>query len=61
MANKTEEMLDAFKRKTLRQIFSPTKDEKGQKKRYNAEIYDLYKDMKVTEFIKFKRLQQQGM
>jgi hypothetical protein len=24
--------------------------------RYNAEIYDLDKDMKVTEFIKFRRL-----
>jgi uncharacterized Rossmann fold enzyme len=32
-------------------------DEKGWMMRYNTEIYDLYEDMKVTAFIKFRRLQ----
>jgi hypothetical protein len=58
--NKVEEMLDALERKILRQISSPKQDEKGWRTRYNAKIYDLYKDMKVTEFIKFRRLQWAG-
>jgi hypothetical protein len=60
MTNKAEEMLDTFERKILRQIFSPTQDDKGWRIRYNAKMYDLYKDMKVTEFIKFRRLQWAG-
>jgi hypothetical protein len=55
--NKAEEMLDIFERKVLRRIFGSTQAEKGWRLRYNAEIYDLYKDMKVTECIKFRRLQ----
>jgi hypothetical protein len=35
-------------------------DEKGWRRRYNAEIYDLNKDVKVTGFIKFRRLQWAG-
>ena len=55
--NKAEEMLDIFERRVLRRIFGSTQAEKGWRLRYNAEIYDLYKDMKVTEGIKFRRLQ----
>jgi hypothetical protein len=57
MTNKEEEILGRFERKVLRRIFSPTQDEEGWNVRYNAEIYDFYKDIKVTEFIKFRRLQ----
>jgi hypothetical protein len=57
MTNKAEEMLDAFNRNTLRRIFGPTQDGKGRRTRYNAGICDLCKDMKVTEFTKFRRLQ----
>jgi hypothetical protein len=53
-------MLDVFDRKILRWIFGPTQYEKGWRRRYNGEIYDLYKDMKVTEFIKLRRLQWAG-
>jgi hypothetical protein len=60
MTNQAEEMLGAFERKTLKRIFCPTQDEKAWRTRYNAEIYDLPKDMKVTEFIKFRRLQWAG-
>jgi hypothetical protein len=48
VTHKAEEMLDALERKILRLIFGPTQDEKGWRTRYNAKIYDLYKDMKVT-------------
>jgi hypothetical protein len=60
MNNKTEEMLDVFERKILRRIFGPTQDKKGWRIRHNAEIYDFYKDGKVTEFIKFGRSQRAG-
>jgi hypothetical protein len=55
-----EKMLGAFERRTLRMIFGPTQDEEGRRTRYSAEIYDLYKDMKVTEFMKFRRLYWAG-
>ena len=38
----------------LRQIYIPIEDEKRWRMRYNTEIYDLYEDMKVTAFIKFR-------
>ena len=60
MTNKAEEMLDVIERKVLRRTFGPTQDEKGWRIRYNTEIYDLYKDMKVTIFIKCRRLQWAG-
>ena len=55
--NKAEEMLDVFER---RRIFGPTQDEKGWRIRYNAKMYFVYKDVKVTELIKFRRLQWAG-
>lgn len=60
MSSKSEEMLDAFKRKILRWVYSPTKDDTGWRIRYNTEIYDLYTDMKVTAFIIFRGLQWAG-
>lgn len=44
----------------LRQMYILIDDEKGWKMRYNTEIYDLYDDMKVTTFIKFRQLQWAG-
>ena len=35
-------------------------DEKGLRMRYNTEIYDLYEDMNVRAFIKFRQLQWAG-
>jgi hypothetical protein len=44
MTSKSEEMLDAF----------------GRRMRYNTETYDLYKEVKVSVFIKLRRLQWAG-
>jgi len=44
----------------LRQIYISIEAEKGWRMRYNTEIYDLYEDMKVTAFIKFRQLQWAG-
>ena len=42
------------------QIYIPIEDEKDWRMRYNTEIYDIYEDMKVTAFIKFRQLQWAG-
>ena len=44
----------------MRQIYISIEAEKGWRMRYNTEIYDLYEDMKVTAFIKFRQLQWVG-
>jgi hypothetical protein len=44
----------------LRQIYIAVEHEKGWRMRYNTEMCDLCKDMKVTAFIKFRQLQWTG-
>jgi hypothetical protein len=44
----------------LRWAYSPIKDDKGWRIRYNNENYDLYKEIKFATFIKFRRLQWVG-
>ena len=56
MSSKAEEMLNAFKRKILRWIYSPIKDDTGWRISYNTGIYDVCIDVKVTAFIKFRTL-----
>jgi hypothetical protein len=58
MLSKAEEMLYAFKRKILRWIYSPIKNDKGWRIRYNTGIYDVCIDMKVTPFVKFRTMQR---
>lgn len=60
MQSKAEERLNSFERRILRRIFGPVQDEKGWRIRYNSELYQLYKDMEVSRFIKFRRLQWAG-
>ena len=44
----------------MRWIYVHVEDEKGWWMRYNTEIYDLFEDMMVTAFIKYRRLQWAG-
>ena len=44
----------------MRWTYSPIKDDKGWRIRYNNENYDFYKEIKVATFIKFRRLQWAG-
>jgi hypothetical protein len=60
MTRKSEEMLVAFERKILRRIYGPKKVEGVWRLRYNTEICDLYKEVKVSLFIKLRRLQGAG-
>jgi hypothetical protein len=50
-------MLDVFETNISRRIFRPTQEEEGWWIRCAAEICGLYKATKVTEFVKFRRLQ----
>jgi hypothetical protein len=52
MTSKSEEMLDAFEREILRRIYGRKKVEGVWRMRYNTEIYDLHKEVKVSAFIK---------
>jgi hypothetical protein len=61
MTSKSDEMLHAFERKILRRVYGPKKVEGGWRMRYNTEINDLYKEVKVLVFIKLRRLQWAGM
>jgi hypothetical protein len=52
--------MDVLERKILRRIVGPSLDENRRRMRYNDKICGLYIDMKVTECIKFRRLQWRG-
>lgn len=60
LTRREEDMLDKFERKILRRIYGPKLDGDRWRIRYNEEIYDMYKDIKVTTFIKIQRLQWAG-
>jgi hypothetical protein len=59
MTSKFEEMPGAFKRKILRRICGPKKVDRGWMMRYNTEIYDLYKEVEMSD-VKLRRLQWVG-
>jgi hypothetical protein len=44
----------------LRWTYSPIKDDKGWRIRYNNKNYDLYKEIKVATFNKNRKLQWAG-
>jgi len=58
MSSEAEEMLHAFKRKILRWIYSPIKDDTDWRIRYNTGIYDVCIDVKVTVFMNFRTMQR---
>ncbi|KAJ3641211.1 hypothetical protein Zmor_027726 [Zophobas morio] len=51
------EELEIWERKILRRIFGGKQTEGGWERGTNGEIYDLYNDTVVSNFIKIKRLQ----
>jgi len=58
MLSRAEEMLHKFDSKILRWIYSPIKDDKGWRIRYNTGIYIVCIDKEVTGFIKFRTMQR---
>jgi len=51
----TEVMIHAFERKKLR-LYGPVPEEGHWRRRWNSEIYGLYKDLNIVDGIKFRRL-----
>jgi hypothetical protein len=53
-------MVDCFERKILRRIYGPMNDDGEWRIRYNTELYRLYQDSKLSNFIKLQRLSWAG-
>jgi hypothetical protein len=53
-------VLDAFKRKILCRIYGPVQDKGQWRSRYNKELYDLFKEPKLSITIRIARLRWAG-
>lgn len=60
LAKIEEESLLRFERKILRMIFGAVKLDNVWRRRYNDELYEIYKDINVVRFIKIARLRWIG-
>ncbi|XP_063929931.1 uncharacterized protein LOC135142191 [Zophobas morio] len=60
MKSKEKSRLEIWERKILRKILGGKQTENRWERRTNVEIYDLYNDKVVSNFIKIKRLQWLG-
>ena len=55
-----EYILQCFERKILRRVYGPVCDNGVWRKRYNQELYALFKDVEISWFIKITRLRWAG-
>jgi len=53
-------MLNTFERKILRRIYDPTHEGGCWLTRWNNELYSLYKEPNIVEYIKIRRLEWVG-
>lgn len=60
LTNKNADMLDIFERKILRKIYGPTNEDGIWRIRYNHELYQLYREPRLSEYIRLKRLKWAG-
>jgi hypothetical protein len=60
MTNKEKQRLEIWERKILRRIFGGKRTDFGWERRTNAEIYQLFDDTSISDFIKSRRLQWLG-
>lgn len=56
----TAEKLDSFERRILRRIYGPMYDKREWRIRYNDEIYQLYKELRLSVYVRLRRLQWSG-
>lgn len=60
LAKNQAKNLDLFERKILRRIIGPVKEEGRWRIRYNKELYKLYKDVPISNWVRLKRLEWAG-
>lgn len=61
MTEKIKNKLNIFERKVLRRILGPIKDNNDiWRLRYNNELYQIFREAPLTEFIRLQRLQWAG-
>jgi hypothetical protein len=60
LSRTNERVLDAFKSKILHRIYGPVQDKGQWKNRYNKELYDLFKEAKLSITISIARLRWAG-
>jgi hypothetical protein len=56
----SEKMLNMFERKILQRIYGPTQEGRCWRPRRSNELYSLYKELKIVEDIKIRRLEWAG-
>ncbi|WP_346303773.1 reverse transcriptase family protein [Pantoea sp. Morm] len=56
----TVQMLDRFERKILRRILGPVKENERWRLRKNREVYQEYKDLSLSNFVRIQRLKWFG-
>lgn len=60
MTNKIKQKLETWERRILRRIFGGRQTELGWERRSNAELYELFRDTRISNFIKMRRMQWLG-
>jgi hypothetical protein len=55
-----ERLLSIFERRMLRYIFGPVEENGTWRRRYNHELYKLFKEQDIIGYIKEKRLEWAG-
>ncbi|XP_072398293.1 uncharacterized protein [Diabrotica undecimpunctata] len=60
MTEDTKRKLEVFEIKVLKKIFGPINENGVWRSRYNQEIYQLVKEVPVSEFVKLERFRWAG-
>jgi hypothetical protein len=60
LSRTNERALDVFERKILHRIYGPVQDKGQWRSRYNKELYDLFKEPKLSITIRNARLRWAG-
>jgi hypothetical protein len=60
LTKNSEELLERFERKVIREIFGAIEENGEWRRRYNRELYLLYNDIRVVQRIKIERLRLFG-
>ena len=60
ITQKTVDIVDTFERKILRRIIGPIQENSSWRLRYNNELYQIYKEIPVSKFIRIQRLRWAG-